>query len=415
MPGRRVIWIAVAGTLCAVSSPVVLAATPLAVWRAYRALRRGNWKMVALATALLGGAAIQASFNLAFLHNARHAAAPLVPNLPLALLFQGALRVLLGYGPAKMLAEHYMWPVAIGASLLIATWLVVLWRRLQVSTLLAAFPLIVGPIVMAILARRLLWATWTALPEWGGERYFLLPVCSFIFLVAAGVDTFPRSWFSFVALLLPFALGTALNFRVPPCRDYNWQGQAYLVRQWVATGCRVTIPIPPGLPWAVSLPNLAPEGAGWCGSSLWLRAKVAAAGQVGPVIPISAWKADPTWTRNGFHPSVGTLPGEVLYGSYSGADANVGTMVSAPFSAHPPGCIVLPIAHGPFIEGQSVRLVAADNGEDLGSVRLDLDAGPWLYWAVYFSREVPMLRIVAEDRGNQFGQWVAVGEPHDCR
>jgi hypothetical protein len=25
------------------------------------------------------------------------------------------------------------------------------------------------------------------------------------------------------------------------------------------------------------------------------------------------------------------------------------------------------------------------------------------------------LRIVAEDQGAQWGQWVAVGEPHECR
>jgi hypothetical protein len=126
------------------------------------------------------------------------------------------------------------------------------------------------------------------------------------------------------------------------------------------------------------------------------------------------WKADPAWTLNGFHPSVGSLTGQILYGSYSGNDANEGSLVSAPFATTGVTCLALPIAHGPSVGGQSVRLVDAGTGKTIESIPLSLMGGSWQYWAVD-SLESSKLQIVAEDKGNQWGQWVAVGEPHSCK
>jgi len=142
--------------------------------------------------------------------------------------------------------------------------------------------------------------------------------------------------------------------------------------------------------------------------------KTLAPSQVGARIPISEWKADPAWTRNGFHPSVGTLSGEVLYGSFSGNDANQGVLTSAPFETSGHGCIALPVAHGPSIGGQSVRLVEPGSGRIVESIPMSETTGKWQFWAVEL-QGVDKLRIVAEDRGSQWGQWVAVGEPHWCQ
>jgi len=414
MRGRSIVRIAAGAALCAISSPVVAATAPVALWRAYRAIRRRDWKMLAIPAALLGGILIQGLVEFRLLYGAGHATAPLLPNLPLALLFPGFLRTIFGEGLARALAERFLWPLAIGASLLIAAWLVFLWRRLRVSILLSALLLIVGPVAMTIAGRHAVWATGTSILLWGGQRYLLLPACAFIFLTAAFIDTFPGFRFSLIVLLLPFALGIAGDFRVPPYPDFNWPSEAARVRHWQATGCEVLLPVPPGLPRAVRLPNLAPDDRP-CGPSGWLRAQAVDRGQVGPAIHISGWNADPAWTRDGYHFSVGTLSGETLYGSFSGSDANKGTLTSAPFETGGRGCIVLPIAHGPSTVGQSVRLVAAQSGEDLGAILLDQSNGNWQYWAVYFSRDVPEIRIVADDRGGQYGQWVAVGEPHACR
>ncbi len=134
---------------------------------------------------------------------------------------------------------------------------------------------------------------------------------------------------------------------------------------------------------------------------------------VGAAIPISNWQTDPAWTRNGHHPSVGTPAGEVLYGSYSGSDANQGTLTSAPFEAAGQDCVVLPVAHGPSITGQSVRLVEDGTGKTVATIPLD-GAGFWQYWLIDLQGPAK-LRIVAEDKGAQWGQWVAVGEPHECK
>ncbi len=136
--------------------------------------------------------------------------------------------------------------------------------------------------------------------------------------------------------------------------------------------------------------------------------------RVGAPIHISEWKADPAWTVNGFHPSVGTLAGEILYGSYSGSDANQGTLTSAPFETGGQGCVALPVAHGPSTVGQSVRLIEAGSGKTVAAIPLGKTDGIWQYWSVDVSG-TPKLRIIAEDQGNQWGQWVAVGEPHWCR
>jgi len=143
------------------------------------------------------------------------------------------------------------------------------------------------------------------------------------------------------------------------------------------------------------------------------RVTVLAPSQVGARIPISAWKADPAWTLNGFHPSVGTLRGEVLYGSYSGSDANQGVLTSAPFETGGHGCIALPVAHGPSIGGQSVRLVDPGSGRAVAFIPMRETTGKWQFWAVEV-QGVDKLRIVAEDKGGEWGQWVAVGEPHRC-
>ena len=139
-----------------------------------------------------------------------------------------------------------------------------------------------------------------------------------------------------------------------------------------------------------------------------------AVSQVGARIHISAWKADPAWTLNGFHPSVGTLNGEVLYGSFSGNDANRGILTSAPFETAGHTCVAVAVAHGPSVGGQSVRLVEPAGGRLVQSIPMSETTGNWQFWAVEL-QGIDRLQIVAEDRGNQWGQWVAVGEPHWCR
>jgi hypothetical protein len=263
---RDVLWIAAGTALCATSSPVVIAVAPLALWQAQNAIRQRNWKMLGIAATLLSGILVQVLVDFISVDRTGHATAPLIPNLPLAIVFQGILRLVLGENSARFLAEHFMWPAAIIASVLIIAWLGLLLRRLQASLLLSAVLLLVGPVAMAIAGRHIVWATGTHVVEWGGVRYFFLPGCTFIFLAAAGIDTFRGSGFSrLMVLLLPFTFGIAGNFRVPSYPDFKWPTEAYRVRRWLVTGCEVSVPIPPD--WAISLPNLASLQDSPCGSA----------------------------------------------------------------------------------------------------------------------------------------------------
>jgi hypothetical protein len=188
-------------------------------------------------------------------------------------------------------------------------------------------------------------------------------------------------------------------------------------------------------------PSKVPRGDGWVGFGRTIRAtetvaayavvgagKVACgvgsplpvqrvvrvdAKRIGAAIHIPEWKADPAWTRDGFHPSVGGLSGEILYGSFSGNDANRGVLSSGPFDASGRGCISLPVSHGPSVEGQSVRVVDATSGKTLAAIPLEDTNGIWQYWSVDV-QAATRLRIIAEDNGAGWGQWVGVGEPHWC-
>ncbi len=280
MRDRNVLWIAGGAALCATSSPVVLAVAPLALWQACRAIGYRNWKMLAISAALLVGILIQGFVDFTLLNRAGSPAAPLLPNLPMALLFPGVLRWTLGERIAQFLAARFLWLTGIAASLVMVAWLAVLFRRVRVSFLLSALLLIVCPIAMSITGRHMLWATWTGVLEWGGYRYFLLPGCAFIVLAAAWIDTYPRFRLSLVALLLPFLLGIAGNFRVQPYPNFNWPSEAHLVRHWLATGCEVSIPVPPGRPWVIQLPNLAPPQDSSCGPSAEFPSKTVASAEI---------------------------------------------------------------------------------------------------------------------------------------
>jgi len=391
----------------------VTALAPIALWKAYGAAKARNWKTLAIQAALLGGVLIQSLANLAGVHRGGGESF-YFPNLPLAVVFPGILSSLLGEERARYLAENAMWPTAVITLVVLLVWLGIAWRRLKTPMVLSAVLLMLTPLLMAIGARHVLWATTARIVNWGGNRYFLLPICALIFLAAAWLDTFPNFKFSAWALFLFFTLGIAGNFQVPAYHDFHWPRQVFQVRQWMMSGCEVAIPIPPGDLWYLNLPDFRERDSA-CNGPAWLRVEAASPENAGPAIHIAEWHADSGWTQNGHYPSNHAPAGEILWGSFSGNDANTGTLASGPFPTAMTGCIVLPIAHGPSTVGQSLKLLSGDGDREMGEIRLDKNQGDWKYWAIHFSHAVPSLRIVARDEGSGFGQWLALGEPHSCK
>lgn len=154
--------------------------------------------------------------------------------------------------------------------------------------------------------------------------------------------------------------------------------------------------------------------------------------QFGPEIPLPAahpasyreagqylggitWTADPAWTLNGFHPSVTGWPPGVIYGSWSGSDAKTGHIESSVFPAPPGNCVVIPVGHGPSIDGQSVTLFDAGTGATLSILPISpADQTSWRYWLINLPLSTHSLQIRGKDDGAGWGQWSAIGTPARC-
>jgi hypothetical protein len=132
---------------------------------------------------------------------------------------------------------------------------------------------------------------------------------------------------------------------------------------------------------------------------------------LGPVIS-SPHAYSGGWTLNGQEPSAGPPPfAGAVFGSWTGSDANVGVLTLGPFAA-PGGTFTLPIVTGPAIGGLSITVKDAETGE----IYVQFAVPKRQRWSA-LSLTVPQAEasrpviVVAEDKGADWGQWMAVGEP----
>jgi hypothetical protein len=134
-------------------------------------------------------------------------------------------------------------------------------------------------------------------------------------------------------------------------------------------------------------------------------------------MPDGSVSIEGSWTRDGYFPAVGGPPvSGVVYGSWNGSDGNTGSLRLKPTCSRQQGVIGIPLVTGPGNGGLTVKVLNARTGE----VTASLDPPPvhtdWWVWNVALPREPnPGIVIVAEDRGTGFGQWLAVGQPHNVR
>lgn len=128
------------------------------------------------------------------------------------------------------------------------------------------------------------------------------------------------------------------------------------------------------------------------------------------------WQMDASWTANNLRPNqpFGEGPSD-FYGSWSGSDANTGRITSSNFTAPRNACLILPVLQGPGAGGLSAGIVDADSGRVLASVPFQNAVKQWTFWRLPFDAPAERLRIVAEDQGKDWGEWLAVGNPVLCR
>ncbi|HTU45472.1 MAG TPA: hypothetical protein VMF91_10445 [Bryobacteraceae bacterium] len=143
--------------------------------------------------------------------------------------------------------------------------------------------------------------------------------------------------------------------------------------------------------------------------STWERA--------GPQIQGMQWQMDPSWTINSPPPPgiFGQGPHKPVYWSWSGADHNTGRITSSVFNAPANACMILPVLQGPKDGGLSAGVVDAEKGQMVASVPLQDTVHQWVFWRLPLPPQVRRLRIVAQDLGTSWGEWLAIGNPSQCK
>jgi hypothetical protein len=136
--------------------------------------------------------------------------------------------------------------------------------------------------------------------------------------------------------------------------------------------------------------------------------------EAGPLIDDVKWKAEPAWTLNSHYPDVGNLSNGQMWSSYGGDDSKTGRILTGPLIPRAAGCLVVPVAHGPSVDGLSVALFDSASGQRIGMVPVDPARHQWQLYQIRHSA-AETLRLVAADQGTAWGQWVAVGQPRSCK
>jgi hypothetical protein len=137
----------------------------------------------------------------------------------------------------------------------------------------------------------------------------------------------------------------------------------------------------------------------------------------GPLIGGLNWANDPAWAINSHGKEVGELSRGEMWSSWGGDDGKIGRITSSPLHPRPPGCLIVPVAHGPDTANQSVALLGAPNGQAFGAIPLDPLIRRWQFFQLRYSPSttgIPV-RVAAVDWGSAWGQWLAVGQPRYCK
>lgn len=137
----------------------------------------------------------------------------------------------------------------------------------------------------------------------------------------------------------------------------------------------------------------------------------------GPAIPGVAWDPGRSWKLNGVPPGLTYwyLPANRIYGNWSQTRSGTDRITSSIFSNPTKGCFVLPVLHGPLLNGQSVEVRDGDTGEVFERVPMYSGDLQWEFWRVSVPASIQHLQITAESQGESQDQWLAIADPTECR
>ncbi len=126
------------------------------------------------------------------------------------------------------------------------------------------------------------------------------------------------------------------------------------------------------------------------------------------------WKMDPAWSESAIAPDVADAPFGVHLGTFRLKHA-AGKVESAPFSAPPGNCIVVPAGHSGSVAGQTIQIVDSERQTTVATIPIGpIDGAHWRLWRVPLPPDLRFLKIVAEDRATGEREWLGLGEPARC-
>lgn len=146
------------------------------------------------------------------------------------------------------------------------------------------------------------------------------------------------------------------------------------------------------------------------------KVQAATTKDMGSAIQGIDWTVSGDWTKNLIPPGVDAgSPPSAFLASWAGNDANVGSIRSSPIATSANRCLILPVLHGPVVDGLSVKVVNAKTNELIATPPLQGAGTQWRLWRIALAPDVAEFQIQAEDQGRSWGEWLAVGNPAQCR
>jgi len=217
----------------------------------------------------------------------------------------------------------------------------------------------------------------------------------------------------------------------------GWFALANEAKQIVGFGRRLPAGFPPSLP-AYS----APPSSGWVGfANLAYPSKQIFVYAITPagLLPMAGSVAVPaldavnmyatgspipgiTWRAESIRISselpqllVHNTPPGPIYSTWNGDDGNQGQIDSSDFAVPASGCFILPVLHGPSTDGLSVEIINAETAQTVAAAPMQDYVKWWSYWRFHAGSNVQKVRVSVQDHGSGWGQWIAIGQPYECR
>ncbi len=123
------------------------------------------------------------------------------------------------------------------------------------------------------------------------------------------------------------------------------------------------------------------------------------------------------WRENAMPPAVTEKSpnGQPFWTSWDGGDQTTGRITSSAIAVPANHCLVLPALHGPSIDDLRIQILNAADSRPLETIPLKAGETGWKFWQIPLDPRVAQVRVVADDNGAGWGQWIAVASPSQCR